>query len=255
MRSLATRERLTAALAAVSLAAGLFALIFFALTDDITSEKPEDSQPLRPAPAGSATAQRDGASEAERRAANAIAAILDDDRSLPSTYVAPHPGADGLVCSELSCWGNNDDRRHVGDNVDVPICTPEQIAQKRISNPLCYPSNPPTSGPHSPTAGAFRVHDSPLRKENAVHSMEHGAVVVWYNTSDQAAIDKLKGWVEDELGRGRPVVMTKYTGMEAETIALTAWTRLDKFPASTLTEKRVKNFIEEHNKRFNPEGF
>jgi hypothetical protein len=48
---------------------------------------------------------------------------------------------------------------------------------------------------------------------------------------------------------------TIYTGMEDETIAITSWTRIDKFPVSELTEERLKNFINENHKRFNPEGF
>ena len=201
--------------------------------------------------------QTGGASPATERDEKALAAIMDADPNLPGTYVPPHPGADGVLCSELSCFGkpDTDDRRHVADDIDIPICTPAQLAQNQITNPVCYHSNPPTSGPHSGVVGAFRIYENPLRKENAMHSMEHGGVVVWYNTSDQAAIDKLKSIVQGELDRGRLVVMTRYTGMEAETIALTAWTRLDKFPVSELTEKRVKDFIEEHNKRFNPEGF
>jgi hypothetical protein len=43
--------------------------------------------------------------------------------------------------------------------------------------------------------------------------------------------------------------------MESETIALTSWTRLDKFSASELTRDRVQEFINENHKRFNPEGF
>jgi hypothetical protein len=43
--------------------------------------------------------------------------------------------------------------------------------------------------------------------------------------------------------------------MEPNTIALTSWTRLDKFPVSEFNRNRVSTFIEEHNKRFNPEGF
>jgi hypothetical protein len=41
--------------------------------------------------------------------------------------------------------------------------------------------------------------------------------------------------------------------MEPNTIALTAWTRLDKFPVSDL-KKRVGT-SSAHNKRFSPEGF
>ena len=44
-------------------------------------------------------------------------------------------------------------------------------------------------------------------------------------------------------------------GMDPETIALTAWTRLDKFPASQVDVNRVRNFIEKLSRHFNPEGF
>jgi hypothetical protein len=49
--------------------------------------------------------------------------------------------------------------------------------------------------------------------------------------------------------------MSAYDGMEPETIALTAWTRLDKFPAGQFDAGRVRAFILAHNKRFNPENF
>lgn len=211
-----------------------------------------------------AIGQRGGPSEAEKRAERSIKAIMDADPSLPGVYVPPHPGVDGVICDNLDCWlgmGVDDDRQHVRDNVDIPICTPEQIAAGKLADPsygesgICYHSNPPTSGRHSSVVGAFRIYENPLRKENAVHSMEHGAVVVWYNTTDQAAIDKLKSWVKQELDRGRLLVMTAYAGMEPETIAFTAWTRLDKFPVSELNEKRFRDFVNEHHKRFNPEGF
>ncbi len=194
-------------------------------------------------------------SSSTSQAQKSIDAILDSDPGLPGTYVPPHPGADGQLCAELSCFGrpDSDDRRHVADNVDIPICTPEQLAQNKISDPVCYHSNPPTSGPHSQVVGAFRIYENPARKENLVHSMEHGAVIVWYNTSDQKAIDELKSIVQEQLDRRRLVVMTKYTSMEPETIALTAWTRLDKFPVGELTKKRVQDFIVEHQRRFNPE--
>jgi len=42
--------------------------------------------------------------------------------------------------------------------------------------------------------------------------------------------------------------------MESETIALTAWARRDKFPASDYSEERVKTFIDKLKCRFNPES-
>lgn len=181
-------------------------------------------------------------------------AQMNDDPSLPGRYIPPHPGRDMQL-------GTQDDRAHFADGIEVPICTPEQLAQNRLADPgygaagVCYTSNPPTSGPHGQRPVAFGIRENPAPKENLVHSMEHGAVIVWYNSSNQQAIDQLKAVVQNALDRRRLVVMTPYPGMEAETIALTAWTRLDKFPVSELTEKRVRDFIEAHQRRFNPEGF
>jgi len=175
-------------------------------------------------------------------------AQLDSSTSLPGVYVAPHPGVDG----ELS---TSDDRNHFTNGTKIPSCTPEQLEANNFSNPLCYQSNPPTSGPHASSPMPFRVLENPAPKENLIHNMEHGGVVVWYNTENQAVIDQLASITNDELGRRRLVVMSKYTEMEPETIALTGWTRLDKFPVSQMDKKRVTDFIEEHQRRFNPEGF
>ena len=180
-------------------------------------------------------------------------AQLDDSTSIPGAYIAPHPGADGVFDSATN--RNSDDRSHFTPGTVVPICSAEQLAAGNFSSPLCYQSNPPTSGPHSSTPMPFRVLDNPAPKENLIHNMEHGGVVVWYNTSNQDVINQLKSIVEDEIGRRRPVVMSLYTGMEPETIAVTSWTRLDKFPVADLQRSRVTNFIDENDRRFNPEGF
>jgi hypothetical protein len=175
-----------------------------------------------------------------------IKAELDDSPNLPGKYIKPNPGPDGVFPSA-------DDRQHFGNGVTYPICTQEQIDTDQIST--CYNSNPPTSGPHASSPAQFKILDNPAPKENMLHTMEHGGVVVWYNTDDPQVIDQLKSWVTEELNRKKLVSMTKYTDMEPNTIALTAWTRLDKFPVTEMTKKRVVDFIEAHSKRFNPEGF
>jgi hypothetical protein len=176
-------------------------------------------------------------------------AELNDDPNIPGVYYAPHPGVDGLP-------ETGDERRHFqAPGQVVPICTQEQIDSGNVSDPLCYTSNPPTSGPHSGTPQGFTNLENPAPKENIVHSMEHGGVFVWYNTTDQDAIDLIKSVVQDNDDRRRFVGSTIYTGMEEETIAITSWTRLDKFPASELTKERLQEFIDANHKRFNPEGF
>jgi hypothetical protein len=180
-----------------------------------------------------------------------LKAELDSSTSLPGTYVQPDPGPDGVVCSQVSCLSTMDDRNHV--TATIPICSADQLAANDIGN--CYNSNPPTSGNHNPQPAAFKIYDNPVPKENLVHSMEHGAVIVWYNTDNQDVINQLKSVVQSELDRRKQVVMSKYTEMEPDTIALTAWTRLDKFSVSDFNKDRVKTFIEKLSKHFNPENF
>ncbi|HLF79032.1 MAG TPA: DUF3105 domain-containing protein [Dehalococcoidia bacterium] len=185
----------------------------------------------------------------------AFQAQLDSDAAIPGTYVAPHPGADGQLCSDRTCSTTMDDRRHVANFATVPLCTAQQIASGKISDPVCYHSNPPTSGPHAQSPAPFRVLPSPAPKEALVHNMEHGGVVVWYNTTDLRVVIQLADIVNAELNRQRLVVMSLYTEMEPDTIALTSWTRLDKFSVKDFSEERVQRFISRNSKRFNPEGF
>jgi hypothetical protein len=173
-------------------------------------------------------------------------AELDDDPSLPGLYVPPHPGADGIP-------NTGDERQHFAPGVVIPICTEEELAAEDIGH--CYHSNPPTSGPHSTTPQGFTNLENPAPRENIVHSMEHGGVFIWYNTTDQEAIDLIHRVVDSHTDRRRFVGSTIYEEMEEEYVAITAWTRIDKFPVSELTQDRLNSFINEHHKRFNPEGF
>jgi hypothetical protein len=176
-----------------------------------------------------------------------LKAELDDSTSLPGQYIKPNPGPDGVFPSA-------DDRQHFAQGVKFPFCSDDQIAKGDVGQ--CYTSNPPTSGQHASNPGGFQIYENPLPKENALHSMEHGGVVIWYNTDDKQIIDQLAQIQKDETARHKLVVMTPYPEMEPNTVAVTAWTRLDKFPAGDpTTKKRVVDFIEAHSKRFNPEGF
>jgi Protein of unknown function (DUF3105) len=46
-----------------------------------------------------------------------------------------------------------------------------------------YASRPPASGPHFPTPLPAGVYTSPPSLGAAIHSLEHGAVIVWYDPS------------------------------------------------------------------------
>lgn len=52
---------------------------------------------------------------------------------------------------------------------------------------IVYCSKPPNSGPHYFVWAAFKNYDQPVDPGYLVHSMEHGAVVLWYKCANAAA--------------------------------------------------------------------
>ena len=128
-----------------------------------------------------------------------------------------------------------------------------------------YNSSPPTSGPHDPGwQNQWGVYDTPQRPELMVHAMEHGGVIIWHNCQKgdadcDAMTAKLKTIVQGYLNNGKNIVVTPYSGMD-EMLAVTSWSRLDKWNPSDKKfgpddERRVRDFIERNERRYNPEGF
>jgi hypothetical protein len=46
-----------------------------------------------------------------------------------------------------------------------------------------YPTTPPASGPHNPSPLSAGVYTSPPPIDQSIHSLEHGAVIIWYDPS------------------------------------------------------------------------
>jgi len=103
-----------------------------------------------------------------------------------------------------------------------------------------YNSNPPSSGPHLPYIAPWGIHAEPIVKELQVHNLEDGGVLVQYNCP-QGCPDLVAGLKTIVLRYDRQVILAPYPGMDTR-IALTAWSRIDKF--DELDEKRIVRFIE-----------
>ncbi len=181
----------------------------------------------------------------------AVAAEADDDPSLPGEYV-------DLPAIYGGYYGNRD-----GPNT-APHMTLE-VDYEGQGN-----SNPPAGGAHwgsapcasspadsPPLCGpvAWGIYQSEWDAESLLHSMEHGGVIVWFNTTDRDVVDDVQSIVETLLGAGDLIVMAPYLQMENEHIALTSWSRIDKFPVAEYSRDRVLAFLDAHMRRFNPEGF
>jgi hypothetical protein len=123
-----------------------------------------------------------------------------------------------------------------------------------------YDSRPPTSGPHGP-ALPWGIHNAPVPVESAVHNLEHGGVVIWYNCDggpqplDEAACDQLlrdlSELVKPRVDDGMFIVLAPY-GMMDNRIALTAWQYLDAF--DDFDAERIEAFIASFECKFDPEG-
>lgn len=54
------------------------------------------------------------------------------------------------------------------------------LARDHLSGAITYSQSPPVGGVHSPTWQNCGTYDQPIANENAVHSLEHGAVWITY---------------------------------------------------------------------------
>lgn len=104
-----------------------------------------------------------------------------------------------------------------------------------------YPSIPPTSGPHAnipPGPLPAGVYDEAPDLARAIHSLEHGATVIWYSLSASGAqLEQLKAFYEQQIdeaavGQDRVIVAPyDYPGEGGQLpdgvmMAPTAWHRL-----------------------------
>lgn len=96
-----------------------------------------------------------------------------------------------------------------------------------------YTDRPATSGPHDPgTLGTTtKVFEAPVREENAVHTLEHGGVILYHRADGavpQEAIEALAGIARSE----GPVFSSPHANLaEGDGLAFAAWNTLMTCPA------------------------
>jgi hypothetical protein len=88
-----------------------------------------------------------------------------------------------------------------------------------VNAPVKYDQSPPVGGEHYPVWQNCGIYDQPVQNENAVHSMEHGAVWLTYRPDLPAAdLEQLRGLV-----RGRSyALLSPYPGQDTP-VAISAW--------------------------------
>jgi Protein of unknown function (DUF3105) len=147
--------------------------------------------------------------------AAAVAAVVFATTLLPSGGDLPGPSqllqratqaADAAGCGDVTTTPPFDppdqDRTHIGGGV---------IAGPPLS---AYPTTPPASGPHADVPLPAGVYDAMTLSEvyRSIHSLEHGATVVWYDPAASAsAVARLiefydRRLQDAEVGQDRVIV-------------------------------------------------
>ncbi|MFI6407458.1 DUF3105 domain-containing protein [Streptomyces sp. NPDC050548] len=115
----------------------------------------------------------------------------------------------------------------------------KKLGRNHVETKVNYPMNPPVGGNHAPQWMTCNgnVYTQAIPNENAVHSLEHGAVWVTYN--DKAATADLKTLADK-------VTKTPYTLMSPDKtqsgpIMLSAWGH--QLGVKTASDPRVDEFL------------
>jgi hypothetical protein len=94
-------------------------------------------------------------------------------------------------------------------------------AGKHTGGEVDYEQSPAAGGPHNPVWQNCGYYDAPIRDENAVHSLEHGAVWITYSPDlPQDQIDELQGIAESQSF----VLISPYPDLPSNTpVVASAW--------------------------------
>jgi hypothetical protein len=72
-------------------------------------------------------------------------------------------------------------------NVRIVESPPTSAVHQLQCTDIAYSTNPPSGGDHYGVWAAFQSYDTPVRPGFLVHSLEHGAVVFWYDCPEGCA--------------------------------------------------------------------
>jgi Protein of unknown function (DUF3105) len=125
------------------------------------------------------------------------------------------------------------------------------LTRNHQSTPVTYAESPPIGGNHDPEWAdcSGTVYASPIRKENAVHSLEHGAVWITYRPG--LAADQVNALKQRVQGVDY-MLMSPYPGLKTA-VSLQSWGH--QLFVDSASDPRIGQFITDlkHNTVTTPE--
>jgi hypothetical protein len=147
------------------------------------------------------------------------------------------------------------DRSHIVPDPGSEIPVPPALST--------YPSVPPVSGPHQAQPVTSGEYETPPDVWGAIHSLEHGAVVIWYNPSAPAPdVNEIKDFYS-QPGEQQHVIVAPYDYADqgeqgalpdGTLMALAAWHHVEYCDALSLDA--AKAFVDDFRATTpNPPGY
>jgi len=114
------------------------------------------------------------------------------------------------------------------------------VVAGHIEDPVTYEQTPPAGGQHSATWQNCGYYSAPVRNENAVHALEHGAVWITYRPDLPA--DQIQNLRERTEGTSY-ILTSPYPDLPAPVVA-SAWGRQLTFESAT--DEALSAFLREY---------
>lgn len=120
------------------------------------------------------------------------------------------------------------------------VVTYSNLSREHVTGRVNYPQVPPVGGPHYPIWLNCGIYDKPVVNENAVHSMEHGAVWITYQPSlSSADVQILRNLVHGHSY----IILSPYPGLPTP-VVITAWGV--QLKVNSAHDPRLAQFIAEY---------
>jgi hypothetical protein len=128
----------------------------------------------------------------------------------------------------------------------------EYAAGQHVATPVAYTETPPVGGEHDNEWAdcTGTVYDVDIRHENAVHSMEHGAVWITYDAD--AISDEDLSTLEDLVDGRSGMMLSPFAG-QSSTISLQSWGH--QLALDSASDERLEQYVDFmlFNSDFTPE--
>jgi hypothetical protein len=159
-----------------------------------------------------------------------------DNRSKAASHKVGYVAAPSSAATAANCTGTVNDASRGNTHVDS-------------ATTVNYDQAPPSSGHHDadplPDAIHFYNPTSGIRIERAVHDLEHGFVVGWYDKKLPAAqVEELRKVAANAGDRFIAVPWTRSDFADNRHFVLTAWDRTQR--CGTVSQDVVSDFVKNH---------